>query len=92
MPARPKTVDEMQIAQDILHELEVYGTDKGFQPVQNALFAYMKQKTPDRDPYDYTIGEFNYWFRQLVWARRIEVDPITRSIRAAKLIMIRRDT
>jgi hypothetical protein len=92
MPKRPTLIDESKIARDILNELELYGTDKQFQPVQNALYGHMKRGTKDREPYDYTIGEFNYWFDRLVRAGLIEVDPDTRAVRASKIVMVPRDT
>lgn len=92
MPKRRTAIAESRIAQDILSELELYGTDKQFQPVQNALFGHMKRATQDRDPYNYTIGEFNYWFDRLVRAGLIEVDPNTRAVRASNILMVSRDT
>lgn len=92
MPRRKSPVEESQIAQDILNELELYGKDKQFQPVQNALYGHMKRETKDRPAYDYTIGEFNYWFDRLVRAGCIEVDDDTRAVRARNIIMIGRDT
>ena len=92
MPRRKAAIEDNPIAQDILNELALYGTDKQFQPVQNALYGHMKRETKDRPAYDYTIGEFNYWFDRLVRAGLIEVDDDTRAVRASSILMISRDT
>lgn len=93
MPRRKQPVLESKTARDILAELENYGVDRKFQPVQNALFNYMTRwdKEQNCPVYDITIGEFNHWFDRLVNAGHIEVDDITRSVRAVQIDMVRRD-
>ena len=104
MPPRSQPVMETQLARDIYNELELYAKDKGYYPLQNALFAYMtrpildKDDKPQFDPdtnemlrhYKITIGEFNWWFERLVKEGYIAVDKDTRSIKCTELVIVER--
>lgn len=83
------------ISKNIFNELELYATDQGFYPVQNALFKYMaeeqwndatKRLEPARYP-DLTIGAFNHWYDRLIAEGYIILDK-TRSVRMAHLVIV----
>lgn len=105
MPKRRTPVMDTQLARDIYNELELYAKDKGYYPLQNALFAYMtrpvldpKTRMPVRNidtneikrHYNITVGEFNWWFDRLVQEGYIAVDRDTRSIKCTELIIVER--
>lgn len=97
MPKRKKPVMENSIARNIFNELELYAKDKQFYPLQGALYAYMTRFVKDEATgemkrcYDLRVGTFNWWFDRLVEEGFIEIDRVTRSIRAVHLVIVERD-
>jgi hypothetical protein len=87
------------LSHQIFSELELYATDKGYYPIQNALFRFMTQpqwneKVRKQDEPRYPkLGQwtFDYWFDRLVEEGYIEVDQVTRSIRCTHLIIVERE-
>lgn len=83
------------ISKKIFDEMDLYAKDKGFYPVQNALYKYMaceqwndatRQLDDARYP-DLTIGTFNHWYDRLVGEGYIIVDK-TRSVKMAHLQIV----
>src|SRR5260221_11195600 len=83
------------ISQNIFDELEGYAKDKGFYPVQNALYKYMaeaqwNEATRKLDDPRYpalTIGTFNHWYDRLIAEGYIILDK-TRSVKMAHLVIV----
>lgn len=87
------------ISKLIFNEMDVYAQDKGFYPVQFALYKYMAEPqwnkaTLKMDPARYkglTQGKFDHWYDRLVEENYIIVDPTTRSVRLMHLVIVERE-
>ena len=99
MPKRKTPAINNAVARDIFNELSLYGQDKQFLPVQNALFSFMTK--PHWNPLNHQLeaprypelrqGVFDYWFDRLVEEGYIEIDRVTRAIRCTDLAIIKKE-